>query len=452
MHVFNVMEAMFRLYYSAPCDQALQLRRCCRFVRVYASSTEILPRVVLKGGKAKLFSGEQSNPLVYGGAVDRVVGRPPPRHGQLVSVCDGSEREIGIGVFNPDSQYRVRMLLNSEEGVNLSEVTVDRIINERIQQAYELRKSLGIPCALTTVYRLINSEGDRLSGLIVDVLDSTLVVASSAAWIEKNKSVVIAALQRTLPGKKIEWRPSVDMLEQEGWELPEEDHSREENENREDIVTVLEHGIKYKASTVTGQKTGFYADQRDSRLVLQNLSAGKRVLDLCCYSGGFALNASAGGAIHVIGVDSSSVAIDLARENAALNGFEKDIEFVKNDIADYMKTAKASEDSATWDIIILDPPKFAPNRKSLLGALRKYRRLNALAMSLLVPGGLLMTCSCSGAVAATNGCFEGMLRGASSDAQRRVTVLRKAGAASDHPVDVCYPEGRYLTNVLLRVA
>nr|XP_009794742.1 PREDICTED: uncharacterized protein LOC104241503 [Nicotiana sylvestris]XP_016486212.1 PREDICTED: ribosomal RNA large subunit methyltransferase I-like [Nicotiana tabacum] len=214
------------------------------------------------------------------------------------------------------------------------------------------------------------------------------------------------------------------------------------------VKEVMENGISYWIS-LDGQKTGFYADQRENRCFLSTISEGRRVLDICCYTGGFALNAASGGALDVIGVDSSSPALELAKENVALNGLDSQrISFLREDATEFMKAAVSRNES--WDIVILDPPKLAPRKKVLKSASGMYRNLNYLAMQLTKRGGLLMTCSCSGAMT-QSGLFLRILQGAASMAGRKITVVRQAGAACDHPIDPAYPEGAYLTNILLRV-
>lgn len=191
------------------------------------------------------------------------------------------------------------------------------------------------------------------------------------------------------------------------------------------------------------------ADQRDSRLYIRRLAKGKRVLDLCCYTGGFAVSAAVGGAQHVTGVDSSNSAVQLAAENADLNKISSDCcSFEARSIEDYMRSAHDA--GQKWDLVVLDPPKLAPNRKSLQRAMGKYQRLNTAAMQLVRPGGLLMTCSCSGAMTQSDE-FLPMLQAAAGRAGRKIVVLRYAGASPDHPLNPSYPEGEYLTNVLLNV-
>ncbi|KAK9830892.1 hypothetical protein WJX81_002094 [Elliptochloris bilobata] len=422
------------------------------------------PVAVTKGGKARLFA--QGAPLVFNGALDRIVGRPPPRTGDCVVLADGAERVIGWGLYNSVSMYRVRMMQLEEEARRERGLVLDlaALLAARMAAAVALRRALGLPSADTTVYRLINSEGDRLSGLVVDVLGDCVVVASSAAWVELHR-----------PLGRLVWRPSVEMLREEGLEMRKREPDVEEAAlaaadgpgdaidartadgdameetsstppAREAPVGVLEAGIHYAVQPTRGQKTGFYADQRPHRAEIRRLAAGARVLDLCCYSGGFALSAAVGGASTVTGVDSSAAALALARANAERNGVADRCQFVKADVAEFMRAAAPQ----AWDIVVLDPPKLAPSRKALPRASVKYRQLNARALRLVAPGGLLMTCSCSGAVTQA-GLLLGFVQEAAAIAGRRVTLLRRGGAAADHPLDPACPEGEYLSNLLFRV-
>ncbi|KAF4385991.1 hypothetical protein G4B88_031126 [Cannabis sativa] len=215
-----------------------------------------------------------------------------------------------------------------------------------------------------------------------------------------------------------------------------------------DRTKVVENGICY-AISLEGQKTGFYADQRENRHFISTISGGQKVLDICCYSGGFALNAARGGAIAVTGIDSSLPALELATENIVLNNMDRErICFLREDATEFMKGALSRNES--WDIVILDPPKLAPRKKVLQSATGMYRNLNCFAMKLTKKGGLLMTCSCSGAMT-QSGMFLKILQGAAAMAGRKITLVRQGGAACDHPIDPAYPEGTYLSNILLRV-
>lgn len=258
-------------------------------------------RVVLKKGKTQLF--RSGNPMVYSGAVDRVVGRPPPVAGDLVLVTDGAEQPIAWGVYNPLSMFAVRIMQTEDEARREHEFVLDMeaLLLSRIEAAVKLRKLLGLPSNHTNVFRLVNSEGDRLSGLIVDVLGEHVVVASSAAWVERHRATIEVAIGKAIKTSYMNWRPSVEILKEEGLQVDgSKDSSFDSTLDVVDDFEVVENGVRYLAS-LGGQKTGFYADQRDSRLLLRSITRGSTVLDLCCYSGGFALNAALGGASHTIG-------------------------------------------------------------------------------------------------------------------------------------------------------
>ncbi|AQK68777.1 S-adenosyl-L-methionine-dependent methyltransferase superfamily protein [Zea mays] len=369
-----------------------------------------LAKVILKKGKTQIF--RDGSPMVYSGAVNRIIGRPPPKSGDIVLVADGTEKPIGWGLYNSVSMFCVRLMQLEEEARRdpTCALNMERLLEARISSAVGLRHSLGLPSADTNAYRLINSEGDRLSGLIVDIFADVAVIASSAAWVEKYRQEIQFLVSKVNGVSHIKWRPSTDILKEEGLDI---------SEHKEPAST---------CSTVKDQ----------------------RVLDLCCYSGGFALNAAKGGADNVIGIDSSGSALDLANENIVLNELNQGkVSFVKGDATTFMKGAISENE--LWDLVILDPPKLAPRKKVLQSASGMYRSLNALAMQVVKPGGLLMTCSCSGAMT-QSGMFLKTIQGAASMAGRKVTVLRQAGAACDHPIDPAYPEGQYLSNYLLRVA
>ncbi|KAL3676192.1 hypothetical protein R1sor_026140 [Riccia sorocarpa] len=366
-------------------------------------------KVVLKKGKVQLF--KNGSPMVYSGAVDSVVGRPPPAIGDTVLVTDGAKQLFAWGVFNSESMFRVRIMQMEEEILNDPSCFMDmeRLIQTRISAAVELRKLLDLPSNETNVYRLVNSEGDGLSGLIADVLGGHLVVASSAAWVEKYRKTIEEAFYKQINPKSITWKPSIEILKEEGLRIPDPTELLMDLSDEVDEIGVIENGI----------------------------------------SGGFALNAAVGGASHVTGVDSSGPAIELAKANAVLNGIEEGrCTFLRRGVKHFLSLSVA--EGKSWDIVILDPPKLAPTRRVLPRAIATYRRLNALAMRAVNPSGLLMTCSCSGAMT-QSGQFLSVLLEAARQAGRKLTQLRYAGASPDHTLDVSYPEGAYLTNVLLKV-
>ena len=418
---------------------------------------EAAPRVVLKGGKARLF--KEGQPLVYSGAVDRVEGRAP-RAGDLVVVADGNRTPVGWGMFNPDSQYRVRILQNAREFERQPDLVLDleRLLRARFASAVRARRALGFPNAETDAFRLLNSEGDRVSGLVVDVLAGHLVVQPSAAWAERHRGVVERALREAVGdaaggeagggggGPSLSWRPSRPAYQKEGVRLPRPaDPAADPAAGGPELSVIRERGVKSWVDLAGGQKTGCYLDQRDNRAAVRGLAAGLDVLDLCCYSGGFAVSAALGGAASVVGVDSSAAAVALARRNAELNGVADRCAFVEADISEYMRASLAAGE--TFGLIVLDPPKLAPNPKVLEKAARKYKKLNKMALRLLRPGGLLLTCTCSGAMT-QSGTFPTVLRKAAVEASRELRVLRTSGAGPDHAVDIFYPESEYLTAVL----
>ncbi|KAG2328091.1 hypothetical protein Bca52824_010819 [Brassica carinata] len=417
-----------------------------------SSSSGGVAKVVLKKGKTQLF--KDGSPMVYSGAVDRIIGKPPPQTGDVVIVADGTENPIGWGLYNSVSMFCVRLMQLQHESTRdpSCALNIEKLLQTRITQAVQLRNNLGLPSPNTNAYRLVNSEGDRLSGLIVDVFGDIAVVASSAAWLEKHRNHVEACLRSSIHGiNHINWRPSLDLLKEDGFDISSLKSSSSPLPlplPLPERSMVVENGITY-AISLEGQKTGFYTDQRENRHFISTISAGKRVLDLCCYSGGFALNAARGGATTVLGIDSSVPALELARENVILNHMDPGkVVFFKQDSTEFMKAALSREE--TWDIVILDPPKLAPRKKVLHNAAGMYRNLNSLAMRLTSSGGMLMTCSCSGAMT-QSGKFLGILQSAAAMAGRKITVVREAGAASDHPLDPSYPQGHYLSNILLRV-
>ncbi|GKC70695.1 ribosomal RNA large subunit methyltransferase I, partial [Tanacetum coccineum] len=433
-------------------SSTLQRYYCCA-----SNQPKEVAKVILKKGKTQLFRGDGGSPMVYSGAIDRIIGRPPPKTGDVVLVADGTQTPFAWGFYNSSSMFCVRLMQQLQHELSSDPLDVENLLETRINAAIKLRSNLGLPSSTTNAFRLVNSEGDRLSGLIVDVFGDLAVVASSAAWVEKYKEYIINCITRFSLIKNVVWRPSIEILKEEGLNLalPDQDLSTSTNQT----VKIVENGISYMIS-LDGQKTGFYADQRENRQFLSTISDGQRVLDMCCYTGGFALNAARGHALEVTGVDSSSPALELANQNIALNNLDPGrISFLKQDATAFMKNA-ASRNEA-WDIVILDPPKLAPRRKVLQSASGMYRNLNSLAMRLTKPGGFLMTCSCSGAMT-QSGQFLPVLQasllllsishiGAASMAGRKITLVRHSGAACDHPIDPSYPEGAYLSNFLLRV-
>ena len=417
-----------------------------------ASTLGSLPVVVLKGGKKKMLLGDTPAVTLFPGSIDCVIGRPPPSRGDPVVVVDGSrESFLAFGVYNPESTFAVRILefFGKDSFDGEKEVDLDHLIRTRLAAAATLRTDALALGRVTDAFRLCNAEGDRIPGLIVDVYGCVAVVQSSAAWIEANRAAVVGALEDM--GYRVVWRPAVDMLALEGVVVQGDEAFEGAGEDEgapSSNVVVEEHGIKFNVDTGS-QKTGFYCDQRDNRQQIRSIAEGKSVADICCFSGGFAIYAATGGAARVVGVDSSQQAVDLATSNAALNRVDGVCEFVKADASDWMDQAiKAGQ---KFDIVILDPPKLAPNKKALTNATRKYVSLNAKAMRLVKNGGILMTCSCSGAMTQSGDFRSTVIAAAARRSGVQATVLSKAGAGADHTIDVRYSESEYLSAYLVRV-
>ena len=464
------------------------------------------PVAKLARGKANLFL--DGNPIVYGGAVEALSNGKadsPPNTGDPIIVCDHEGKVVAWGVYNDTSQYAVRVLRMAWEcriverpgsAVAAVDCDVERVIADKIAAAYRMRLDCGVALGngdgATTVYRLVNSEGDGLSGVCVDVYENSAeesgkvaVAAVSAAWAHMRRDAVVKALGEHAGIDTVMWRTDARMLklegvyEESGKESGDESGDESGEESGEESassqsegarcydaktgaetaaptgwVTVIENGVKYEVDLTKGHKTGFYVDQRDNRAEVRALGVGKgKVLDVCCYTGVFAINAALGGASAVTGVDSSPLALDIARRNAEVNGVAGAINFVQADAFNYLDDLVADECSAgTFDMIVLDPPKLAPSVSALDRAVRKYVKMNQAAMRLLRPGGLLVTCSCSGAVTQRD-LLPAIVTAASTAAGRRVTMLGKPrGAGADQPLDPAYPEGSYLTVVVCRVA
>ena len=390
---------------------------------------------------------------------------------------------IGWGVYNPSSLYRVRILCHANLDIALTrtlktETTtagvtpINSILRHKLVAAMATRTALGLPSlttdgrVTTNAYRLVNGEGDGLSGLAIDVLHDHVVIMSSAAWCEAYQTQIIALVEELTSSRHVLWKTTASRLKQDGWEVrrkEEMDSTEESSSIHQDAATpviIQENGVLYRTYPFQdGQKTGVYCDQRDNKYNLAKLCQGKTVLDLCCYHGGFSFTAKLlGGAKHCTGVDSSQDAIDVCNENAQLNGIAKqDIEFVRDDVDNFMKLAASDESSRFWDVIVLDPPKLAPSVSGLDRAARKYHSLNRDALKLINPtdGGLFLTCTCSAAMTQKDGgqLFLQTVQEAALSARRRITLLRTSGAAACHTTSpASYPAGAYLTAALFHVA
>jgi 23S rRNA (cytosine1962-C5)-methyltransferase len=351
----------------------------------------------------------------------------------VLSLVDHDGRFIGRGLYNPASQIPVRLITRVDE-------PVDRAFFERrVAAARGLRQRLGLPSERTTAYRLINSEGDELPGLVVDAFGDVLVVQITTLGLFARREQILDALEASLsPGAVLEV-PSRSFAALEGFAPP----AGLARGTRPERIRCVEDGIRLDVEPLHGQKTGMYVDQRENRIRVGSLSRGARVLDCYAYHGGFALQAARGGAASVVAVDSSPRAVERIRAHALDN--ELAIEAVEADVFHHLQAALPG----SYDLVVLDPPKFARARKDLDAARKGLERLNALALRASAPGALLVTCSCSQNLDAEE--LERVLAASAVQAGRRVRVLERRGPGPDHPLPPAFPEGRYLSVLLARV-
>lgn len=386
-----------------------------------------LAAVYLQAKKSKpIVSG---HPWVFPKAIARHKGAL--KTGELVSVHSDGGELIGWGVYNEHSLYRVRVLAYADE--KFAEPTLEEVVTIRIQNAINLRQSIGLPNLETTAYRLFNSEGDGLSGLSIDVFGEIAVVSSSAYWVEAHRKIIEPTLQRLLSPSEIIWISQSKTLQQDGWNTSSSSASTS-------IAQVKEAGIKYEIDFSKTQKTGLYCDQRENHERIAALAKNKRVLDLYCFTGGFALHAAKAGAKDVLGIDSSAAAVRQATQNAELNSLTN-VKFVEADARESLALA------ADYDIVILDPPKLVPSRKHLDRAVQHYRFLHKEIFNHLKPSSLLLTCNCSSALPLDH--FLHIIGESAKSSHRHIRILGTYGAAADHPMLPAFPEGNYLQAVLI---
>ncbi|MEZ4376034.1 MAG: class I SAM-dependent rRNA methyltransferase [Polyangiaceae bacterium] len=309
----------------------------------------------------------------------------------------------------------------------------ERWLNERVRQAHELRR--GLLSANTTAYRWLFGEGDGLPGLVVDRYGDFNVVLSYAPSVSRLLAWLPAALEQVLPARGTLHKRGSELSLLSG-ELPPE------------RVEVLENGLRFQVAIGEGQKSGLFLDQRENRAHVESLSAGKRVLNLFSYTGGFSLYAARGGAISVTSVDVSRGALEDAKASFELNKYPvENHEFIAQDVFEYLERTAAKGER--FDLVICDPPAFAKNKEQLRKALRAYERVNRLALKVVEPGGLFASASCTSQVSPE--AFRGVLAEASGRAKLRLQMIHEAGHAIDHPVMASHVEGRYLKYVVSRV-
>lgn len=387
--------------------------------------------VILKKGREKNLL--QRHPWIFSGAIDHVEGSPSA--GSTVTVCSFDRAPLAQAAWSPESQIRLRVWsFDPKMRIDAS------FFREKLQKAVASRQNIR-----SNAVRLVAAESDGLPGLIVDRYADWLVCQFLSAGSEYWKGTIVTLLQEFFPGVPIYERSDVSVREKEGLSSccgvlagvkpPAQ-------------LEINENGMRLLVDISGGHKTGYYLDQRDSRAAVRDWAAGRDVLNCFSYTGGFGVAALLGGARHVVQIDSSGAALELARQNAQLNGLDPQAtDYLEGDV--FKQLRKYRDSRRDFDLIVLDPPKFIESRSQLEGGARGYKDINLLAFKLLRPGGLLFTFSCSGLMEMP--LFQKIVADSALDSGRTVQILAVLHQASDHPVALNFPEGAYLKGLLCRV-
>ena len=390
--------------------------------------------LILKPGRDR--SVLARHPWIFSGAVDRVEGHP--ESGESVMVRDASGLALGWAAFSPVSSIRARMWnLNPDE-------TVDRDYFEgRIRLAIERRQAVIAP-GETDALRLVHAESDGLPGLVVDRYADALVVQILTAGAEFWREGIADALVKLTGVQTVVERSDVDVRQLEGLE-PRTGLLRGQAPGS---IEIRENGLRFMVDVLNGQKTGFYLDQRRNRQRVSELAAGREVLNCFCYTGGFSIYALAHGAKRVASVDSSAEALEMGQMHLTLNNLPADsAEWIEGDVFKVLRTMR--DEGRSFDMVILDPPKFAPTAAQAERAARGYKDINLLGLKLLRPGGILATFSCSGGISAE--LFQKIVAGAALDAGVDARIVQALTQGPDHPVALAFPEGAYLKGLIVQV-
>ena len=394
-----------------------------------------MAELILHPGKER--SLLRHHPWVFDTSIARLAGHARP--GDTVTITDTHGKPLAKAAYSPSSKIRARVWTFDVEA------TVDHaFFKRRVQQAVARRAVLP-ELAGQDGQRLIHAESDGLPGVIADRYGDTVVVQLTSAGAEKWRSAIVDGLHKATGCARIYERSDSEVRGLEGlepaigWLLGEAPAGE---------IVIAEHGVRRAVDLVAGHQPGFYLDQRENRRMLAELSAGKRVLNCFCYTGGFSLQALAGGAASVLSIDSSQPALDRAAANLALNPQldQTAAEWRCANVFDELRKLKSAGE--TFDVIVLDPPKFAPSASHADRASRAYKDINLLGFKLLAPGGFLMTYSCSGGIGVE--LFQKIVAGAASDSNRTARIVRRLQGAADHPIDLAFPEGEYLKGLLVQ--
>jgi 23S rRNA (cytosine1962-C5)-methyltransferase len=385
------------------------------------------------------YSVVHRHPWIFSGAIRGVEGNPAI--GETVAVEDAKGTRLGWGSFSPSSQIRVRMLsFDPEREPDAGYVT------GLVAAAVGRRADFWVNCC-TNAFRLVHGESDGLPGVVADWYDGWVVVQLASAGAVFWQDTIVEALKSFVPEcRGVYNRSDVDSRVREG--LPAEGTVGVlAGEEPPELIEIHEGTIRYLVDVRHGHKTGFYLDQRDARAVVGSLANGTEMLNCFSYTGGFGLAARAAGALSVTQLDIAGAALELAKKNEELDHLcGTKVEYVEADVFKQLRLYR--DQGRKFDMIVLDPPKFADVKGQLMRATRGYKDINLLAMKLLRPNGIIATFSCSGAV--SEELFETVCREAAFDARREFQIVARTGQAADHPAGLFFPEGRYLKGLVLR--
>jgi 23S rRNA (cytosine1962-C5)-methyltransferase len=391
-------------------------------------------RIVIKSRRARPFFAR--HPWVFDTSIDRVEGNPEP--GDEVTVVSSGQKLIGRGLYNPESTIRVRLYRWDDGPLD------ETFWSHRLGSALRLRRDILHCDGQGSACRLVFSEGDGLSGLTVDRYDRWLVAQFTSLALYRRRELLLRLLGEQTGVEGIIARTERGIAMREGLRAGEE---MIVGSVPDGPVEIVENGLRYQADLRSGQKTGFYLDQRDNRRAVAGYCRGKRVLDLFCFTGAFALGAvKDGDAAEALGIDSSAPAIERARVHAAINGVER-VRFETGDVLKVLERLRS--EGQQFDVVICDPPKYAPQAKDVEHALKAYLRLNLAALDVLAPDGVLATCSCSGSVGRE--LFVDLIGQVAEQSGRPIQILEQRGQAPDHPISASCLETEYLKCFICRV-
>lgn len=387
-------------------------------------------RIFLKPGKEKAVV--RHHPWIFSGAIDSVMG--DPENGSSVLVFDSKKNFLGIGAFSPYSQIRVRMWSFENEGIdqNFFEKRIEISINRRshLMKKYD-----------DSAWRLIHAESDQIPGLIVDQYNDVLVVQILSSGSEYHRHSIVDALKKITGLNNVYERSDLDVRKMEGFE----ERTGVLSGNVPKEILIKESGHQFIVDLEHSQKTGFYLDQRINRRIVADYCMEKDVLNVFSFTGGFSIYAVGSGAKIVVSLDSSREALELAKRNHILNGYsDNGHEWLEGDAFQLLR--KMRDQNKKFDVVILDPPKFAPTAAHVDKAARAYKDINLLGFKLLNPGGILVTFSCSGGL--NEGLFQKIVSDAALDAGAFAVILDKLNQGPDHPVSLNFPEGAYLKGLI----